>query len=148
MTPAILLLLFGAVTAGLSLQIRVGTLRAPGSGFFPFYLGLLLMLLAAIHLAQSRRRGRYVPRDETGTEPRGSWQRVLLFLGATVLATALLTILGYSLASFVLMALLLYILGVRRWMHVVLIALCAAGVSYALFVRWLQIPLPTAGVGL
>ena len=148
MTPAILLLLFGVVTAGLSLQIRVGTLRAPGSGFFPFYLGLLLILLAAIHLAQLWRRGRDLPGDEAGVAPQGSWQRVLLFLGATVLATGVLTVLGYALVSFLLMVLLLYILGVRRWLHIVVISLCAAGVSYVLFVRWLQIPLPTAGFGL
>ena len=147
MTPAILLLLFGVVTAGLSLQIRVGTFRAPGSGFFPFYLGLLLIVLAAIHIGQSWRRGRELAVAEAGAELQGSWQRVLLFLGATALATALLTVVGYPLVAFVLMALLLYILGVRRLVHVVVIALCAAGVSYVLFVRWLQIPLPTAGFG-
>ena len=148
MTPAVLLLLFGVVTAGLSLQIRVGTLRAPGSGFFPFYLGHLLVLLAAIRLAQLWREGRSLPGGDQGAAPQGSWQRVLLFLGATVLATGLLTVLGYPVAAFLLMALLLHILGVRRWTHVVAIALCAAGVSYALFVRWLQIPLPMAGFGL
>jgi len=148
MTPAILLLLFGVATAVLSLQIRVGTLRAPGSGFFPFYVGLLLILLAVIHLAELRRRGRDRGGNKMGAPPQNSWRRVLLFLGATLLSTGLLTFLGYSLAAFVLMALLLYILGVRRWVHVVVIALCAAGVSYALFVLWLQIPLPTAGFGL
>ena len=148
MTPAILLLLFGAVTAALSLQIRVGTLRAPGSGFFPFYVGLLLILLSVIHLAQLWRRRGDRARDEAGASPKTSVKRVLLFLGATLLSTGLLTVLGYSLAAFVLMALLLYILGVRRWVHVVAIALCAAGMSYALFVLWLQIPLPTAGFGL
>lgn len=148
MTPAILLLLFGVATAALSLQIRVGTLRAPGSGFFPFHLGLLLVLLAVIHLAQLRRRGGDLAGDKVGAPPQGSWRRVLLFLGATALSTGLLTVLGYPLAAFVLMALLLYILGVRRWVHVAVIALCAAGVSYALFVLWLQIPLPTAGFGL
>ena len=148
MTPAILLLLFGMVTAGLSLQIRIGTLRAPGSGFFPFYLGLLLVVLAAIHLGLLWRGGRSVSGEEAGLAPRGSWQRVLLFLGAMSLATGLLTVLGYPLVAFLLMALLLYILGVRRWLHIVVVALCAAGVSYALFVRWLQIPLPMAGFGL
>jgi len=148
MTPAILLLLFGMVTAGLSLQIRIGTLRAPGSGFFPFYLGLLLVVLAAIHLGLLWRGGRSVSGEEVGLLPRGSWQRVLLFLGAMSLATGLLTVLGYPLVAFLLMALLLYILGVRRWLHIVVVALCAAGVSYALFVRWLQIPLPMAGFGL
>jgi hypothetical protein len=147
MTPAILLLLFGAVTAALSVHIRVGALRAPGSGFFPFYLGLLLALLAAIHLAQSRRRGRDLPAEMADAARQGSWQRVLLFLGATALATGLFTVIGYPLAAFALMALLLYILGVRRWMRCLFIALFAAGASYALFVRWLQIPLPTAGFG-
>jgi Tripartite tricarboxylate transporter TctB family len=148
MTPAVLLLLFGMFTAGLSLQIRVGTLRSPGSGFFPFYLGLLLIVLAAIRLAQLWREGRSPPGGDQGAAAQGSWHRVLLFLGATVLATGLLTDLGYPLVAFLLMALLLHILGVRRWVHVVAIALCAAGVSYALFVRWLQIPLPMAGFGL
>ncbi len=147
MTPAILLLLFGVVTAALSVHIRVGTFRAPGSGFFPFYLGLLLALLAAIHLAQSRRRGRDLPAEMSAAAQQGSWQRVLLFLGATVLATGLFTVIGYPLAAFILMALLLYLLGVRRWAQCLAIALCAAGASYALFVRWLQIPLPTAGFG-
>jgi hypothetical protein len=148
MIPALLLLLFGAVTAGLSFQIRVGTLRAPGPGFFPFYLGLLLILLAGIHLAQSWRWRSDLPDDSAGAAPHGSWQRVLLFLVATVLSTGSLTVVGYPLAAFVLMALLLYVLGVRRLAHVVVIAVCAAGASYALFVRWLQIPLPTGRFGL
>ncbi len=148
MTPTIILLLFGAVTAGLSLQIRVGTLRAPGSGFFPFYLGLLLVVLAAIHIGQSWRWVRDLPGDDAGAAPQGSWQRVLLFLGAMALGTGLLPILGYPLAAFLLMVLLLRILGVQRWSRLVAIALCTAGVCYVLFVRWLHIPLPTGAVGL
>ncbi len=147
MTAATLLLLLGAITSWLSLQIRVGTLHAPGSGFFPFYLGLLLIILAAVHLTRLRRASQNTSGvDADGASP-GSWQRVLLFLGATVLVTGLFTVLGYAVAAFLLMALLLYILGTRRWLEIVIIALCAAGASYALFVRWLQIPLPT-GFGL
>lgn len=47
MTAAIVLFLFGVLTAVLSLQLPIGNLRAPGSGFFPFALGLALMGLAA-----------------------------------------------------------------------------------------------------
>jgi putative tricarboxylic transport membrane protein len=148
MTAGMLLLLFGAVTVGLSLQIRVGTLRAPGSGFFPFYLGLLLILLAAIHLAQLWRGTRSLPGGDEGAASRGSWQRVLLFLAAIALGTGLLPVLGYPLVAFLLMVLLLHILGVRGWSRLVAIALCTAGVCYVLFVRWLQIPLPTAAFGL
>jgi putative tricarboxylic transport membrane protein len=150
MTPAILLLLFGMVTAGLSLQIRVGTLRAPGSGFFPFYLGLLLFVLAAIHLGQSWRGGRVVVETQEADRgsPPGSWQRVLLFLGAVALGIALLSVLGYPLVAFLLMATLLYLLGLQGWSQIASIALCVAGVSYVLFVRWLQIPLPKGWLGL
>ena len=148
MTAGILLLLFGAVTAWLSLQIRVGTLRAPGSGFFPFYLGLLLILLAAIHVAQLRRSGGALSGGEGGNAHQSSRLRVLLFLAAMALGTGMLPVLGYPLVAFLLMILLLYILGVRRWSHLVTIALCTAGVCYVLFVRWLQIPLPTAAFGL
>lgn len=148
MTAGLLLLLFGVVTAGLSLQIRVGTLRAPGSGFFPFYLGLLLILLAAIHLGHLRREGRSLPGGEVSGGPHGSRKRVLLFLAAMALGTGLLPVFGYPLVAFLLMTLLLCILGVRSWLHVLVIALAAAAVSYVLFVRWLQIPLPTSGLGL
>lgn len=148
MTAGVLLLLFGAVTAWLSLQIRVGTLRAPGSGFFPFYLGLLLILLAAIHVARLWRSGSALSGEGAGGVRQSSRQRVLLFLAAMALGTGLLPILGYPLVAFLLMVLLLYILGVRRWSRLVPIALCTAGVCYVLFVRWLQIPLPTAAFGL
>lgn len=150
MTPAILLLLFGAITAGLSCQIRVGTLRAPGSGFFPFYLGLLLILLAAIQISQSW-RGRCASAETTqapGGSPLGAWRRVLRFSAAIALAIALLSVLGYPTVAFLLMGALLYLLGLRGWAQIVSIALCAAGLSYVLFVRWLQIPLPTGWFGL
>jgi hypothetical protein len=143
-TAGILLFLFGVVTAWLSLQIRVGTLRAPGSGFFPFYLGLLLVLLAAVHVARLWTNGGVRSGGEAADVRQGSPQRVLVFLAAMALGTGLLPILGYPLIAFLLMVLLLHILGVRPWLRLVTIALCTAGVCYVLFVRWLQIPLPSA----
>jgi hypothetical protein len=73
---------------------------------------------------------------------------VLRFLGAAVIATALLVPLGYPLASLLLMLALLRGLGVRRWHVAGLIALLTAGASYLLFVQWLKIPLPAGWLGL
>ena len=90
MTAAIALFVFGAITAALSLQFPLGTLRAPGSGFFPLALGLLLMGLAAAHgrrssVSRSPRpaAGRARP---AANPPRrdGATRRVLLFMGAVV----------------------------------------------------------------
>ena len=148
MAAGVALLLFGAVTAFLSLQLPIGTLRGPGSGLFPLALGLILMGLAACHLIELHLAGSKPTTDTEAHRDDGSAWRVLLFMGVMVLGTAFLTVLGFPLVAFLLMAGLLYILGVRRWQRVALIALCSAVASYVLFVRWLQIPLPKGWIGL
>ena len=149
MTAAIALFVFGAITTGLALELPLGTLRAPGSGLFPFALGLLLMALAAGHgvhlyLAQPKPGPQETASPPTVVPKRdGTTQRVVLFLGVVALATALLETLGYALASFLLMLALLQVLGVRKWHVAGAVALASAVVCYFVFVVWLKIPLPS-----
>lgn len=144
MIAAIALFLFGGVTAVLSLQLPLGNLRAPGSGFFPFALGLALMALAAsqavqLHLAR--------PKSAAAKgEGRGAVLRVSAFMGAVAVATALLKPLGYAPVCFLLMLSLLWTLGLRKWHVAGLIALVSAAAAQVIFVLWLQIPLPQAGL--
>jgi hypothetical protein len=148
MAAAAALLAFGVLTALLSLQLPLGTLRAPDSGFFPLALGLMLTALAAGHLGQLRRAARAAPAD---AEPpgasgaagdRAAMLRVVQFMGAVVAATALLQPLGYAPVAFLSMGALLEILGMRpRWLSA-LIALATAGMCQVVFVHWLRIPLP------
>ncbi len=145
---AVAMLLFGVLTAALSLQLPLGTLHRPGSGFFPLLLGLLLMGLAAAHLTQAWRSPPELPGAAAAPARLGSLGRVLIFLGAIVLATAFLERLGFPLMAFLLMVALLEILGVRRRRDSVLIAVCTAIAAYVLFVHWLQIPLPRGWIGL
>ena len=140
MTAAVALFLFGAVTVVLSLQLPIGTLRAAGSGLFPLVLGLLLMGLAACHLLLLL-RARNTAAD-VRTDERVSYRRVAFFLGAVAAVTALLTPLGFALSAFLLLLALMEILGVRPRIVPLLVSLLTAGFSYALFVYWLQIPLP------
>ena len=152
MTAAISLFLFGAVTAALSLQLPLGSLRAPGSGFFPLVLGLLLMGLAAshgirLHLARPK-PGAVPAAPAAAPSGDGATLRVVLFMGAVAFATAFLETLGYAIVSFLLMLALLWILGVRKWHVSGLIALGSAGFSQVVFVHWLRIPLPSGWLGL
>jgi hypothetical protein len=147
-TAAISLFAFGAITAALSLQYPLGTLRMPGSGFFPLVLGLALMGLAAghgvrLHLA---RRAAAAPAAPAAAPADGAMPRVVLFMGAVAAATALLVPLGYALVSFLLMLALLWVLGLRRWHVCGLIALGSAAASYLVFVQWLKIPLPSGWI--
>lgn len=148
MLPDALLVLLGGITALASLQLPLGILYRPGSGFFPLILGLILMALALCHLWQLRRAAPAPAPPIAARDGRGSAWRVLLFLGAIALATALLDTLGFPVVAFLLMVAMLEILGIRRRRDSVLIALCTAVAAYILFVQWLQIPLPKGWIGL
>lgn len=149
MTAAIALFCFGAVTALLSLQYPLGSLRMPGSGFLPLVLGAMLMGLAAAQFAQARAAmPKPVEAEPAGPAKAGDGapaRRVFYFMGAVAAATALLRPLGFVSMSFLLMLVLLRIMGARRWMACGLIALASAAASQLVFVIWLKIPLP-AGI--
>jgi len=154
MTAAIALFLFGAVTAALSLQYPIGSLRAPGSGLYPLALGLMLMGLAAgqavrLYLARPKAPAEPKPPAAPAAAPAGdsgTW-RAVLFIGVVALATALLERVGFALVSFLMMFALLRILGLRKWHVAGLIALASAIVSEVVFVHWLRIPLPSGWIG-
>lgn len=145
MAAAISLFLFGAITAALSLQLPLGTLRLPGSGFFPLALGLALMALAAghgvkLHLARPKAAPTVAPAAPAAD---GAARRVVLFVAGVIAAVALLKPLGYVFTSFLLMLVLLQILGLRSWYRSASIALVSAAASWVVFVHWLKIPLPS-----
>jgi putative tricarboxylic transport membrane protein len=152
MTGAIAWFVFGAVTAALSLQYPLGTLRAPGSGFFPLVLGLMLMGLAVAHavkLRLERRKPEIAPTaapDATSAQRGDATRRVLLFIGVVALSTALLQTIGYVASSFLLMLGLLRVLG-ERWRVAVLVAAASTIASHFVFVRWLSIPMPPGPLG-
>ncbi len=143
--------LFGALAAILSLQMPIGTLRAPGSGLFPLCLGVLLMLLAAVSMVGALWNGQGEIREEAFCEPEPEPKSVLpvvAFLAVLALTTLFMKTLGYPVVSFLLMVGLLRILGLKRWpLNLALSLLTAAG-SHGLFVYLLKIPLPKGFPGI
>jgi hypothetical protein len=151
-TAAIALFVFGAVTAALSLQLPLGMPRMPGTGLFPLVLGVMLMGLAAtqavrLYLARPKTVQPAAPAAAPAPRRDGATQRVILFMGAVCVATALLSTIGYALTSFLLMLALLWVLGVRKPLVAGPIALGSAVVCYFVFVQWLKIPLPAGWLG-
>jgi hypothetical protein len=146
MTAAIALLAFGALTAGLSLQLPLGTLRAPGSGFFPFALGLMLVALAAGELLRLRLAKPKPAPAAPAPAADGAARRVVLFMAVVAVTTAMLQPIGYVGSSFLLMLGLLRVLGLR-WGASALIAALSAAAGHVLFVLWLRIPMPAGPFG-
>ena len=145
----IVIFLFGAVTAVLSLKMPIGTFRMAGTGMFPLFLGILLMILSGAFILKIFFQGQKGQVEkEASIESSESPIRLIFFLGTMVLATLFFNRLGYPLVSFLLMLGLLRILGMKRWGLSILISVVTAVGSYFLFVRWLDIPMPKGWMGL
>ena len=145
----IILLIFGVITALLSLQMPIGTFRAAGTGLFPLLLAIFLMILSGVFLLNLfLRKKKKLGKKEPEMKIHGSARNVILFLGTMALATLFLNPLGYPLISFLLMVALLRILGTRRWTFNILLSLVTAAAAYFLFVGWLKIPLPKGWIGI
>ena len=149
MVTGIVLFLFGGITVLLSLGMPLGTFRNAGTGMFPLSLGILLMILSGAFTLEIFFQGKEERvRKEASIESSESPIPLVLFLGTMALATLFFNRLGYPLVSFLLMAALLRILGMKRWGLNILISVMTAVGSYFLFVKWLNIPMPKGWIGI
>jgi putative tricarboxylic transport membrane protein len=142
---AVLLLLFGVWFAAVALRnYKYWTATGPGSGFFPFWLGLAMAVLAALLLARAAR----------ATEPGADWLprgrgavRFLGVLGSAVAFLVLLPWLGMAVTTLLFLVGILRLLERHSWPAAVTIALGTAVVNWAVFAWWLQVPFPTGVLG-
>lgn len=142
-TGLVLLALAAAVVYG-ALQLRYYTSLGPGPGFFSFWLGLALGLLALAMILQTLRG---VPEqlpydflpDRAGALRMGAI--VLSLLAATLLMERL----GFCLTMLLVLVFLLRSLGGFGWIATAITALTGSFGIYYVFVKWLLVPLP-AGI--
>ncbi len=145
----VVIFLFGVITTLFSLKMPIGTFRIAGTGMFPLFLGILLMILSGafiLNIFFQSKEGQI--KKEVPIVSSESPIQLILFLGAMVLATLFFNQLGYPLISFLLVVTLLRILGIKRWGQNIMISLVTAVGSYFLFVKWLDIPMPKGWLGL
>jgi len=144
----IVIFLFGGATVLLSLKMPIGTFRMAGTGMFPLFLGILLMILSSLFILRLLFQGKegQVKKESSGS-PESPLQ-LILFLGTMVLVTLFFNKLGYPLSAFLLMVALLRVLGVKKWTLTLPLSFMTAVVCYFLFVQWLKIPLPKGWIGI
>jgi hypothetical protein len=130
-----------------SLELPFGTLRAPQSGFFPTVLAALLLIVSLALAAQ----GFFAPVEQRRAPDRiaaEGWVRIGATLAAMAGFALALERLGFFLATFALMVLLLRAIESQSWFKVIAIAVAAAVFSQALFGWLLGIPLPAGILGI
>jgi len=136
-------MLVGMAVSIESIRLKVGTFSRPEPGFYPFFVGLLLMGIAFVLLVQS-----WLGRGDTSQQPQdaiGDLRRPMILLSSMGVYTALMNPIGYVLPTVLLAAVVLRITGVTSWKVVGLISVGLSVGSYVLFSRILGIDLP-AGV--
>jgi putative tricarboxylic transport membrane protein len=142
-----------AVLAGLagfvlleSRHLSFGTMRVPQTGFFPWVLATVLLILCVMLFAQGL-FGTESDRPPDDILPEG-WSRIAFTLAAMIGFALVLERLGFLLTTFFLMILLLRAIESQRWSKVFFVALLTAIGSYALFGWILGIPLPSGVFGI
>jgi hypothetical protein len=142
---AVLLLLFGVWFAAVALRnYTYWGATGPGSGFFPFWLGLAMAVLAALLLARAVREREPGP----GWVPRGRGAvRFLGVLGTSVAFVALMPWLGMAVGTVLFIVVVLRLIEHHSWLTAVGVAAGTAAVNWAVFTWWLRVPFPPGVLG-
>ena len=139
---ALLTLLFGLIVIYGSALVGIGwSSEGPMAGFFPFYVGLIIVGCSAINLYQGLREEPAVLFAE--------WSQlgqVLKVLVPTTIYVALVPALGIYVPSVILIAVFMKWLGSYSWPLTLAVAFGVPAFFYVTLERWFLIPLPKGPV--
>jgi putative tricarboxylic transport membrane protein len=136
-TASILILLGGLVIVD-AMRLGVGWgIDGPKSGFFPFWLALIMVTCCAIIMAQQVRKAtgrRFAEREKVAP--------VLKVLWPAVLAVALMQWLGLYVASALYLGFYMRWVGHHSWATVISLAFGIPLVTFLVFERYFYVPMP------
>jgi putative tricarboxylic transport membrane protein len=137
-------------TAGFAALVIVGSVKAgidwgaegPRAGFFPFYIGLFIVLASMVNLFTAFFD---IPREKLFAE-WGQLLRVFSVIVPTTVFVALIPSLGIYVSSVLLIALFMKWLGKYRWHIVVAVSIGVPIATFLVFEKWFLVPLPKGPV--
>jgi hypothetical protein len=135
-------LLVSLAILGGSLQLQVGTLTAPGSGFFPLVTGLVLGVFSILIIAQAKDAGDLPVRFWA---PAANRRGIYLSFFLILVYSLLLERLGFIASTTLFFILFSRLVSGHRWRIAVFFALVTSLATYFVFNQVLQAPLP-AGI--
>jgi len=125
-----------------------GSIRNPGPGFYPLWLGILLgaMSIGLILMVTRQKEGARNLRDILTGEIR--WVKILLVIVALILYGVLMDYVGFLILTFLLLAFLLRAIEPQSWKAVIGWALFGSIGSYLVFEIWMKLRLPKGFLGI
>ena len=119
----------------------IGSIVQPGSGFFPFIMGLLLIFLSLILLLSGRAKNATSNSQEA--QPLfGKWKEVGFTILIMLLATFFFEMLGYLITLFLLTFILMFKSRTLNWKKILFITIGSVAGIYIVFVLLLKQNLP------
>jgi hypothetical protein len=136
---ALFMALLALIVIGGSIQVGYGwAFDGPQAGFFPFYLGLIILGASIVNLAQVRKE---YPADMLFAE-WGQLRQVVAVVVPTALYVTLVPWIGMYVASILLIAVFMKWLGKYGWGMVLPISIGVPLLTFIVFERWFLVPLP------
>lgn len=136
---AALLLVLALVVTQASMKLGAGwTSDGPGSGYFPFYVGVILAIASAGTLYQAllgKKRNTSIFVD--GEQLR----RVLVVLVPALVFVGAIALVGIYVASAVYIAAFMIFLGKFGWVRSVVIGVVTSALFFLMFEVWFKVPL-------
>jgi putative tricarboxylic transport membrane protein len=134
----LLIALFGTIVIAGSLKAGINWgAEGPRAGFFPFYIGIFIVVSSAINLWNGLREG-----DDGLFAEWGQLRQVMSVVIPTAIYVGAMPFTGLYLASAVFIAWFMRWLGKYPWLTVLAVALGMPIVTYFIFERWFLVPLP------
>lgn len=129
---------------------REGSFTGPGSGFFPFWISVILSGLTIYWLIQvTIRPGEEMPKDFIPSRHEGIL--VLLVFVNMIVFTAILDYTGFPIAMFVFLLVMVAILGERTLRNMIYYAIFSGAVTaffVLVFGRWLEVAFPNSEIAI
>jgi len=135
---ALTLIVVGTVVIADALRLGIGWgLEGPQSGFFPFWLAVLMVATAVVIAVQSVRRASAIP-FVTAARLRP----VLVVLGPALGLVLLTEGLGLYVASALYLGFYMRWVGRHAWPTIAAVGLGIPVVTFVIFERWFLVPMP------
>jgi putative tricarboxylic transport membrane protein len=137
-----IILVIGMAIIWQATRLHIGNFTVPGPGFFPLLLGIVVVLLSVCLIVFAEETG-----GDKSSFSWGNLKRVASVFGVLLFYGAVLELVGFLIASFVLLLYLSLVIGKQRIAGALLRAVIMTGLSYLLFDVVLKTQLPKGIIG-
>jgi len=135
-----IVLLFGALVVYDSYRLGAGWGKSgPQTGYFPFYIGLLICVSSLVNLVRALRNRAGGSKSFVSRE---QLKLIMVMLVPTIIYVGLVRYLGLYLASTLYIAYFMWWLGKYSWVKIVPVSVGVSVAFFLIFETWFRLPLP------